>query len=166
MTAVQESSAVPSNVAPAAPPEAVAAVAAVASQPVPPTASAGKVYADWDELINKAARTDDVLINMLVDGKYEERWVKIEAIGNKAYDQLVGKHKPTAKQRDEGHIFNPETFPAALISACLARPKLSEEQALALSKSEAWSGGEFGGLFVRCQRLCQGNPDLAFSEAD
>lgn len=163
MTAVQETSAVPSNVAPAS---AVEAVAAVASQPVPPPAPAGKVYADWDELINKSQRTDDVLINMLVGGKYQERWVKIEAIGNTAYDKLVAKHKPTTKQRDEGHIFNPDTFPAALIAACMKRPELSEEQALELSKSDKWSGGEFGGLFVRCQRICQGNPDLAFSEAD
>lgn len=48
-----------------------------------------------------------------------------------AYGALVLRHQPTDEQEEQGHTWNPDTYPPALISACSVYP-LSEEQADAL----------------------------------
>jgi hypothetical protein len=125
-----------------------------------------KVFASWVELETKKSRTDDVLILMKdKDDELIERWVRLEALGAKEYDDLLAAHKPTTKQANEGQTFNIDTFLPALIAATAVNPRLTEDQVEALYKSDDWSGGEIGGLFFRAQRICQGSPDVAFIEA-
>lgn len=152
-------------------PAAVAAaqslIEAAANEPAAlKAATQGKVYASFIEMREKEKRTDDVLINMRIKGEWVERYVQIEAIGATEYDELLARHKPTAKQQADGQTFNIDTFLPALIAACAVNPKLTAEQVKELHKSETWSGGEIGGLFFRCQRVCQANPDVPFTEAD
>lgn len=73
------------------------------------------------------------------------------SIGRAAFSALVDAHQPTAAQRAKvktlglgngGMLWNPDTFPAALIAACLEEPKLTEEQALALWSDDSWNAAE------------------------
>ena len=48
--------------------------------------------------------------------------VKVRAIGQRAYDALLGDHPPTKKQKDNGDSYNIETFCPALISQSLVEP--------------------------------------------
>ena len=46
-------------------------------------------------------------------------------------------------------VHNPDTFAPALISAVLAEPKLSVEQATQIWKSPTWNRGELRDLFIK-----------------
>lgn len=75
------------------------------------------------------------------------------SIGRAAYDALVDRFPATAEQRqkakaqgilDAGGVlgWNPETFPPALVAACLVEPKLSEDEVAAVWASEDWNQAE------------------------
>lgn len=91
----------------------------------------------------------------------EERMVGEEAIayftfrciGRAAYDALVDAHQPTPAQRAEakargvGEIaWNPDTFPPALIAACLTEPSLTEADVTSMFNSENWNQAELNDL--------------------
>jgi hypothetical protein len=158
-------SAVPSNVAAAQEKAEVGKIvaAATAEQAAKPSSN-GKVYADWDELLAKSVRSLDYkLLLKQPDGEEKERWIHLEALGGPDYDALVDKHPPTQKQREQGEVFNRDTFMPALIAACATKPKLSVEQLKQLRESKAWSPGEFGGMFLACQRICNATTDVSFT---
>lgn len=160
-----ESVPVPSNVASAADKAAVGEVVAkaTAEQAAKPSPN-GKIYADWEELLAKSVRWMDYkLVLKQPDGSENERWIRLEALSGPDYDALLDKHAPTSKEREQGEVFHRETFMPALIAACAARPKLTVEQLKQLRESKAWSPGEFGGMFLACQRICNSTTDVSFT---
>ena len=70
------------------------------------------------------------------------------------YDGLVNDHQPTPEQRKKAKAagdvatFNEDTFPQALVAACLDDPKLSLDEVQALWKDENWNSAELQALFV------------------
>lgn len=56
------------------------------------------------------------------------RTFTFEAIGNRAWLDLIAEHPPSAEQRDEGLDHDPSTFPRAAILASCVEPRLSAEQ--------------------------------------
>lgn len=89
---------------------------------------------------------------------------KFRSIGRKRFDDLIGEHPPTdtqikkAKDNGSGDInWNSDTFPVALISACLVEPKLEEHEVKDMWDSEDWAGSEllllfYGALDVNSNR--------------
>lgn len=85
------------------------------------------------------------------------------AIGADAYDELVAAHPPTKEQEQErwrNHLgsldFNEDTFPPAVISACLIEPKLTEDEVGQLFRSERWTSTELTLLFVNAVEINKG----------
>jgi len=76
------------------------------------------------------------------------------------YDRLIRCHQPTAKQRGEMNktgdraMWNAETFPPALVDACMISPKLSEDDVGELFKSPMWNAAETGMLFSTALLAC------------
>lgn len=74
---------------------------------------------------------------------------RFRGIGRVGYEQLVDRHPPSAEQRTkaksqgyEALAWNPETFPQALVAACLIEPELSFEQVCELWDSADWNQAE------------------------
>jgi len=67
----------------------------------------------------------------------------IQALGGKAFRDLVDAHPPTQEQRaavEEGGAhasWNPDNFPVALVAACLQEPKATVEEVQAMF--DAWN---------------------------
>lgn len=79
---------------------------------------------------------------------------KFRSIGRKRFDDLIFEHPPTeaqikkAKENGSGEAnWNEDTFPIALIHACLVDPKMEEHEVKDLWDSEDWSGSEVLALF-------------------
>ena len=68
---------------------------------------------------------------------------RFRAVSRRRWRALLAEHHPTKKQRDEGHDFNPETFPVAAIAACSVDPKLTVDDVNALEDDETFSTGDF-----------------------
>ena len=69
-----------------------------------------------------------------------------EAMGRKAYDELVDAHPPTPKQKEDGYSYNPETHAAALIVASCIDPEMSLADAQAIW--EEWGTAEAQLLYM------------------
>lgn len=74
---------------------------------------------------------------------------KFRGIGRSAFNALLDKHQPTAEQRAVAKgqgwdtlAWNPDTFPPAVISACLVEPELTPSQVLELWESPDWNQAE------------------------
>jgi hypothetical protein len=78
------------------------------------------------------------------------------SIGRAAFDALVDAHPPTPAQRAKAKSFgvngemqwNMDTFPPALVAACLVEPKLSAEEMLAIWRDDSWNQVELNDLFL------------------
>lgn len=121
--------------------------------------------ATFDHLRKKKKRERVVQIPFTDDdGEEITLEMRLRAISSRQYDKLQAENAPTPKQRDQGAVYNPDTFAPALISACSLEPHLSVEEATELYNSDEWSSGEIGGLFMECIRLCNVGLDVPFSE--
>lgn len=121
-----------------------------------------KKFATIEQLVAKPPRTREVGVN-LPDG---EATIVLRAIGSKAYDDLVAAHPPTREQKKEQSAWNPDTFPAALLTACSLEPKIDEESAKQIFQSEHWSRGEKMGLFYALVTLNTEGLDVPFNATD
>lgn len=70
-------------------------------------------------------------------------------IGRARYEALVDKHPPTLEQRTKAKAtgmgelaWNHDTFPPALVAACVTEPAMTEEQVAQLWASEDWNQAE------------------------
>lgn len=77
----------------------------------------------------------------------------LKSIGRAAYDALVDAHQPTGAQRAKAKslgigelAWNHETFPPALVAACLVEPQLSEEEVASLWRDDSWNQAELQAL--------------------
>jgi hypothetical protein len=75
------------------------------------------------------------------------------SIGRALYDALVDEHQPTPAQRAKakslgmGEIaWNPDTFPPALVAACLVTPPLTSDEMQALWRDDAWNQAELNAM--------------------
>lgn len=80
---------------------------------------------------------------------------KFRSIGGDRVDALIEEHPPTAKQRKKAEgkeggepSWNPETFPQALVAACVVDPELSLEDVQDMWKSDDWTSPELNLLFT------------------
>ena len=69
------------------------------------------------------------------------------AVSRRRWRALLAEHHPTKQQRNDGHDFNPETFPAAAIAACCVSPPLTLDEAKALEDSDDLGTGGFEQLW-------------------
>jgi len=113
------------------------------------------------DLLNKPPRTKEVRIK---SGDAEVT-ILFKTVGSRQYDDLVADHKPTKEQTKENYQWNPETFPAALISACSVEPEITHEEAEQLWNSPDWSRGELMDVFMALIKLNSDGLDVPFSES-
>ena len=78
-------------------------------------------------------------------------------------DKLQAKHAPTASQKLQGMAWNGDTFPPALVAACLTDPEVSLEEMNEIWTSGEWSTGELSTLFDTASRLCMEGMDIPFT---
>jgi hypothetical protein len=137
---------------------------------LPPRSERRRVATLADLTTKKRPRTSEAVLTMKdEDGEVTELVIKLVAITGKEYDALVAEFPPTRKQRDRAFAtgqtvsFDIDSFAPELISRCAAEPKIPLDTAKEIW--ETWSGGESGGLYMECQRLCQGGLDIPFTVA-
>lgn len=111
--------------------------------------------ATFDRLSKKKPVEREVKISLMGDdGEVEDLTMLFRAISSLAYDNLINKYPPTAKQKLENATYDIEKFGPALIAACAVEPDLSYDEAKSLWDSDEWSRGETMSLFGNAVELC------------
>ena len=108
---------------------------------------ASLLEAKVDELESKKKELQDSSIKFV-----------FQAIRRDRYDALVSEHPPSEAQRKEAEeagetnlAFNPETFPVALIIACMVEPsEFDHDEMKEWLTSENWNQSELLTLFQAC----------------
>lgn len=108
--------------------------------------------ATLEGLLSKAAPERSVVVD--VNGTRMS--LRLRAMSGPDYDALERQHGPEASDIDRlGRplLFNPRTFPPALVAACCVEPVLSEDEAKKLWLSPSWSKGDLDALFSAAYEL-------------
>lgn len=121
--------------------------------------AAPKKRATLEQLLGKKPRTTTVDVTVGTD----TLTLEFRALGAKAYDELMAAHPPTKEQKAEGQVWNPVTFPAALIAASSHDPTITPEQATELWTSPDWARGELWDMLARLVALNQEGLDVPFT---
>lgn len=126
--------------------------------------------ATLDELRKKKKpRSEAVTVTLDQESSPTTVVMRFQAIGSKRWETLLADHPPTDAQQRE-HLaeqekvgiplqarrrlqWNVDTFPPALIAACIVEPKLTVAQAEELWESEAWNAGELDAIFSAAVRV-------------
>jgi hypothetical protein len=90
---------------------------------------------------------------------------RFQAIGHKAWSDLIRAHPASKKQRDEfgrDLEYNPETFPTAAIAASCIDPDGVDEAKVA-ELLEAWNFSQFQKLWGACIAVNVGDTSVPFS---
>lgn len=109
-----------------------------------------------EEIAELEAQKDDKVCDFVLRSISEDR-----------YERLVKAHPPTKEQRQRASLtglpvnWNEDTFPVALIHACLVEPALTLEQLTELRESDDWNTSELADLFLTAQQLSASRPRLA-----
>lgn len=120
------------------------------------------------------AKTKRATVESLLGKKHRERVLELKgsgetvlfrAIGSKEYDDLIAAHPPSKKDKDDGAVWNPDTFAPALISACSVEPSIPVDVAQEIWSSPMWSRGELMDLFTAVVRLNAEGLDVPFTES-
>ena len=106
--------------------------------------------ASLETLLSKPPRTKVIEVSLADDQKAS---ILFRALGSKAYDDLMAAHPPTKQEKEDGAVWNSDTFPPALISACSVEPKIDEDSAKTIFTSEEWSRGELMDMFMKVVAL-------------
>ena len=110
---------------------------------------AGKKLATASMLKGKKPVSKEVeLIVTTDDNKTEEVTLVFQSIGSTAYDDLVAKHPPTKRQKEEKHTFNMDTFAPELLSLTCVEPEMPVEEWQEVWTSDAWNRGELMALVM------------------
>lgn len=92
--------------------------------------------------------------------------ILFKAIGSKAYDDLLSAHPPSKKDKEIGGVWNSDSFPPALLSACAVEPLIDEEAAKEIFASEDWSRGELMDMFMKVVTLNSEGMNIPFTQND
>lgn len=88
-----------------------------------------------------------------------------QAIGRAAYEAIVAAHPASAEQRIKlkrlglkddivGQVaWDEETFPPAIVAACLVEPNLTEDEVVALWRSDCWNQAELSKLVIAAIKI-------------
>jgi hypothetical protein len=109
-----------------------------------------KRTATLSDLKSKQARTSEVVLPL----GDELVTIVVRSINTKVYDDLIGEHPPTKKDKEDGAVFDLDTFAPALISLCTKEPELTEEEVVELWASPEWARGELLDWFTACVNIC------------
>lgn len=88
---------------------------------------------------------------------------RVVSIGDRAWSDIIAKHPPDKDSRKEGLPWNPETFYADALSASIAEPQMSPEQADKLL--ETLSAGQIRKLVGALLEVNGGGDDVPKSDA-
>ncbi len=119
--------------------------------------------ASLDVLLKKPPRTKVIEVELADDQKVS---ILFRAIGSKAYDDLLGSHPPSKRDKEIGGVWNSDTFPPSLIAACAVEPEISEEAAKEIFASEDWSRGELMDMFMKVVTLNSEGMNIPFTQSD
>jgi hypothetical protein len=107
------------------------------------------VRVDDKEAASKLIEAEEKLAELKATLRAESIKFVFRAVGRKRYEELVMAHQPTNKQlqkareqRQDAPDFNEDTFPQAIVAACLEEPVLSPEEVNQLWDSEEFSIAE------------------------
>jgi hypothetical protein len=109
-----------------------------------------KRVATLSDLQSKPARTEEVVLPIGDDVVT----IVVRSINTKLYDDLIAEHPPAKKDKDDGAVFNLDTFAPALIAACTKEPAMTYEEAEQLWVSPEWARGELLDWFSACVQIC------------
>lgn len=81
--------------------------------------------------------------------------LQVSPIPPSVYDDLIGEHPPTDKQREQSYSWNPDTFGPALLAACIgqdlpADERMSEKDWIDWASTPAAGHGEYVSLVNTC----------------
>lgn len=89
--------------------------------------------------------------------------VKLVAMDRATYDALLNQHPPTEKQirtaekkKEARPLWNEDSFPPALLAACMDDPDMAEDDTKVMWNDPKWSPGELWDMFFACRMLCEG----------
>lgn len=97
------------------------------------------------------------------DGNDMTLGMVFHGLNSREYDDLIAKHPPLPADKSKGAVYNPKTFPSALISAVSHEPPMSYDEVEELRQSDEWSQGEFLTLFFNAQTVCSSGLDVPFN---
>jgi hypothetical protein len=160
MTEIMEAPVAKTEPTPEPTPEAAAEVVAAVDAII---REARRRPATLAELKSKKPRELEVIINTADDDGDVELVLRFRAISDKAFDDLIAKHPPTAKQKNEGQTYNATTFGPALVAAVCIEPKMTEAEVTDLIESGTWSSGEVLTLTGQAMLVCQMGAGVPFT---
>lgn len=118
--------------------------------------------ATLDLLRSKRRRSKTISLD--INGQQAE--FVFNALSAAELDKLQAKFPPSAEQKLKGMAWNADTFPPALVAACLSEPEVSYEEMVEIFSSGEWSTGELSTLFNTATALCMEGMDIPFSVSD
>jgi hypothetical protein len=123
--------------------------------------------ATLSDLLKKPRRTSTFTVALPADdGGVRHVRLKFQALDSTAYDELVAAHPPKRSDRDKGAMWNPDTFPAALVAAVSVVPKMTPAEAKELMEHPDWAAGETMNLFSEAVGVCNRGLDVPFNAGD
>lgn len=139
----------------------------------------GDLLAEHDrleELLAEARRRDDIenrpaeaasIAQQIEDLEREisdtETAFTFQAIGQKAWTDLIALHPPSEQDREDGWEFNPRTFSVAAVAASAQTPAMTEEQAGRLY--DLCTFGQWERIWSVCLAANVHGTDVPFSAA-
>lgn len=112
---------------------------------------------------DEAPKVQEELEKVIAEGRSTEAVFTFRSIGRARFEKMLEDHKPTKQQKDQGNIYNPDTFAPALLSAASVEPEISLEQAQEMFDSEMWNSAELAKLFLAAQEANAEAPDIPLS---
>lgn len=64
------------------------------------------------------------------------------------FEELVGEHKPTKEQQEQGQQWNDKTFAPALLAACAVDSDMTEKEWIDELASDRWSQADVTSIFM------------------
>jgi len=92
---------------------------------------------------------------------------EFRSIGRFEYDKIVSKptNRPTAQQKKEGLDFNPDTFPAEIVSASCVDPVIPLDDAREIFSDPNWNAAELQRLFYCALEVNNETGDVPLSKS-
>jgi hypothetical protein len=89
-----------------------------------------------------------------------------QALGRRAWRDLVAQHPPKDSDKEAGRDFDGETFPAAAMAACCTSPTgATLAQFEQLRDGDSIGDAQWNRLWATCNRANTGGSDIPLSEA-